>query len=193
MWTFHLPFWTIVLTKESVELHVRKNQIKTVTCITCASVYLFNRYIWEQLILTINWWVFIFCKIHVHWTYCKTQINTCALDRCLSVMILIHASWLHLLCSRLTTGVFTFMLLHAFWYKNRKQTKAFGKNMMFLSRLYKLCGTRRACHKGGQRVHWHKSNNIWLNGFLKVFLILIVFCSLCYLLTLYMLIANSSN
>lgn len=87
---------------------------------------IFNRYIREQLILTINWWVFIFCKIHVHWTYCITQINTCTLDRCLSVMILIHASWLHLLCSRLTTGVFTFMLLHAPWYKNRKQTKAFG-------------------------------------------------------------------
>lgn len=38
--TFYLTFWTIFLTKESVELHVRKNKMKKkVTCFTCANVW----------------------------------------------------------------------------------------------------------------------------------------------------------
>lgn len=37
--TFYLTFWTIFLTKESVELHARKNKMKKVTCFTCANVW----------------------------------------------------------------------------------------------------------------------------------------------------------
>lgn len=37
--TFYLTFWTIFLTKESVELHARKNKMKKFTCFTCANVW----------------------------------------------------------------------------------------------------------------------------------------------------------